>query len=464
MPVKKHRHAAVASKRSMSSFWDMTFSNPYIDNDYDTLEDLWANTLAGTVIDEKIGFDFGAGIKPTIKLINPKEFGDEEAQKNAIEEYSDSIDTLIKFDNKKKIRFPNKYKDAARMMKVFGRCALAKEFGRIGKAGKDLPTALKPLHSRDLGRVNVHQDDWSLSSVQAFNKKELLRENEMVYLVNMPNSPRKRSMHYGFSEIQRVVGESLALRKLLEFDGPEIAETMWAGYGLVTVDTISKSPEGAKAELEVIRQGSQPGALNFISGKKDDITYQNFDTNARIRELVELAKFYEKEIIGHSGLPGAFLGREEESNMATLFGKIRMFIAGPVRKDREQLSAIAQEQWYDPNLKIFNPELAEIITIEPEFEPVVLESWIDVVDSLGKLKAIFPSLPEKELLNLANLPELQDKLGENAAITPDMIEIAKAKEKQQRTNPNEFEKGLPTNLLSPEAFPKQPMAPASTIK
>ena len=450
----KNFYAATSTKADLSGFMETFFQNVYNDNDYDILEDLWANTIAGSVIDKKCGFVMGAGIKPTIRLRKPKDIGNEEAQKAYIEKQQDTIDSLIDLDDKKKVKFNEKLHDGLRMMKVFGRDVLAFEPG-----GKSEVRALKPLHPRDLGRVNVHQDDWSLSSVQVFNKSDLIYDDEMIYLCNMPNSPRRRSMHYGYSEIQRVVGSARALRKIMEFDGPEISETMWAGYGLISVDTIAKSPGAIKDELEEIRGGLQPGALNLINGKKDDVNYWKFDLDPKIQELVELAKFYERTIIGHSGVPAALFGREEDQNMATLFGKIRMFIAGPVREDREMLSRITGEQWYEHNLKYIAPELINVVAIEPEFEPVVLESWVDVIESLAKLKAVFPSLPEKELLVLANLQELQDKLGK----TTDANQIKKdTQEIQEKLNKDEITP--PGKMLRPDQLPENPMAPRSSLK
>jgi len=449
--VKKKYHSAASIGRHTgfgnngSSFMFQQFQNIYTDNDYDTLEDLWANTVAGTAEDARVDFAWGAGIKPTLKLINPKNFGDEKAQQKAIESYADVIEELIKFDNKRKIRLNKKGKDAERMKKIFGRSVIAFEMDK----NDELPTALKPLHSRDLGRVFVHQDDWSLSSVQAFQKSQNIKTNEMIYLVHMDNSPRRRSMHYGYSSIQRVVGEARALRSIMEVDGPEIAASMWAGSGILTVDTLAKSPGGAQAELDVIKKGLTAGLVSLVNGKKEDFNFFNVDTQPKIGELMQLSDRYERTIIGNSKVPSALLGREEDSNMATLFGKIRMFFAGPIKSDREDLSLAFDEQWYNRNLRIINPALSRIVEVESEFGTIVLESWVDVIDALGKLRAIFPNIPEEELLVLANLPELKDKLKIENTMTPNVVEMARRIKKKS----DHGEIAMPGKLLTPEALP-----------
>ena len=458
MAVKKKYHSAASVGRNLgfgqngSSFMFQQFQNIYTDNDYDTLEDLWANTIAGTAEDVRVDFTLGSGIKPVLKLNNPKDFGDETKQQAAIEEYSDTTEELIKFDNKRKIRFPKKLKDGQRMKKIFGRAVIAFEMDK----NDELPTALKPLHSRDLGRVFVHQDDWSLSSVHAFQKSQNIKTHEMIYLVHMDNSPRRRSMHYGYSSIQRVVGEARALRSIMEVDGPEIAASMWAGSGILTVDTLAKSPTGAQNELDAIKGGVTAGLVSLINGKKDDFNFFNIDTNPKIEELMKMADRYERTIIGNAQVPSALLGREEDSNMATLFGKIRMFFAGPVKSDRDDLSEAIDEQWYNRNLNLINPALAKIAHYESEFETIVLESWVDVVEALGKLRAIFPNLPEEELLTLANLPEMKDKLKGKNQKTVDVVKMAKDIKKKS----DHGEIAMPGTLLKPDEFPTNPLEKA----
>jgi len=107
-------------------------------------------------------------------------------------------------------------------------------------------------------------------------------------------------------------------------------------------------------------------------------------------------------------------------------------------------------------LRIIDPALSKIAFYESEFETIVLESWVDVVDALGKLRIIFPNIPEEELLILANLPELHDKLKTSNKVTPDVIKMAKDEKKK-------FDKGetaMPGKLLTPDEIPTDPMAPS----
>jgi len=332
-----------------------------------------------------------------------------EDEKNEIlDSYGEELNALVALDEADQIDFQTKIKDTARSAKVFGRSVLAFEPG-----SEIVPRALKPVNARELGRVFVHQLDWSLSSVRAFTKGELIKANEMIYVVNMQNTPLRRAMHYGFSEIQRVVGEARALLKIYEFEAAETAGSLLAGYGLITVDTEGKTEADAKAELTTIANGLKPGAFNLINGKKDEVTFQSLDLEPRLRELVELADKYERLIIGNSSIPGPLVGREEEANMATLFGKIRLFTKGPVKQDRDWLGKTVAKQWYEHNLRLMQPSVLEHIKVEAEFEPMIIESWADNIDALLKLKQLVPTLPDDEILRLADLEELTNKLDAN---------------------------------------------------
>ena len=62
------------------------------------LQDIYANSIAGRIIDRLVELGFAKGIKPVLKLRNPKEFGDEEAQQEEIEKDQKIIDDLLAVD------------------------------------------------------------------------------------------------------------------------------------------------------------------------------------------------------------------------------------------------------------------------------------------------------------------------------------------------------------------------------
>jgi len=439
---RKAKNYHGATKLAQSSFTPQFFNNQYNDTDYDTFEDQWANTVAGTAIDTKVEFTIGEGVRPKFNLKDKSLKGD--AKQRVLDKYDEHIEALVEIDEKPHIRLNDHIDDLQRNALVFGRSCLAFE-----PDWRNI-TALKPIHPRDLGRVFVHQLDWSLSSVHAFQKRELIKSEDMIYLVNFENSPRRRSMHYGFSDIQRVVGQSQAMRRIMEFDVVEIVQSLWAKWALLTVDQEGMTEGEKKTDLGIIRDGLKAGAFNIINAKKDEINFFPLDASANTGDLMSIADKMEKMIIGNFKVPAPLLGREEEANMATLLGKIRLFIAGPIKQQRRWLEKTLKRQWYERNLQTLSEgkTILEHAVLEVEFQPIIIESWIDNIDALNTLKSVVPGIPDEEILKLAHLEDLTDKIkemkdngGNNIMRDPGVMQVvedrtsipdlrAKAKEKK----------------------------------
>ena len=123
---------------------------------------------------------------------------------------------------------------------------------------------------------------------------------------------------------------------------------------------------------------------------------------------------YERIIIGNFAVPSALLGREEDQNRATLIGKIQFFVQGVVRARREWISDLVSQQWYERNLrKMGMGDILEKVRVRAEFEPIVIESWFDLVDSVLRVKGIFPNMSDDQLLELLNLEEFKTELAQN---------------------------------------------------
>ncbi len=389
------------------------FHEHYNEEDLDIFEDIWANTLAGDVLDARAMHAMGEGIRPTFKLLRPRQIGDEDAQQKELEKYEPLLDELEIIDDKPRINFNENLHDSMLQAKVFGRAVLAFEPGE----GKP-PLSLKPIHPRHLGRVFIRQSDWSLSSVHTQTKlKQKTSEDEMIYLCNKRNSPRFNNMHYGYSDLQRVAGQSMALREITEFDIREIVKSMFAGYGIITVDQENLSEDEKRIDQRRILQNLKPGTFTVIGKQGDkDIDFNQFKFETDLSGLGILIDKCERMIIGHGQVPGALLGREEDSNMATLYGKIRMFLHGPVRSDRRWLANTVGKQWYESNLKFIDKDALKVVKVVPEFESLPMDAWMETIDGLMKLKKLVPGLPDEEILRLADLSHLANKINDDGTV------------------------------------------------
>ena len=405
-----------------------TFTNPtYTDTELEYFEDAWANSVAGTAMDKKMEFVMGRGVKPTFELIEDKDLKPEQKEK-ALKKFDDILDELIQLDVR--LGFNQKLFDAAVMAKVFGRCVLTWEQEGMGI---EKPRALKVIHPRDTGRVFLNQDTWELDQVTTFNPSATISPPEMVYLVNRADSPIRKTQLFGFSELQRVIGAARAWRRIVEFDMPEITTAMWASYGMFLVKKMGRNSADTDADLNALLSSLKPGAFNAVAVEAtDDIKFETADLDPKVAELVQLADFYERVMIGNFQVPSALLGREEDQNRATLIGKIRFFIEGPVESDREWLGKIIGPQWYERNLiALGHEEILSQIRVKPEFEPIFVENWEDMIEGVIKLKGLFPGLPDEKLLEILKLEEFENDLNENAENIQEQKQelIANAKKK-----------------------------------
>jgi len=405
LPRSRPSNYASASKSTFSNSHLYMYSNPsYTDQELEYFEDAWGSSVAGAVIDKLVEYTFGNGLRPIFELIDDRGLDDEQ-KKKLLKKYEKELNELIEYD--KKMEFEKKLRDAVTMTIVFGRCVMVFE-------GKGLPKALKIIHPRDLGRVFLDQKTWDLEKViTTFPADELFRE-EMLYLVNRPDSPKRRTMWYGYSEMQRVAGASRAWRRLIEFDFPEVATSMWAGYGMFMIKKMGRTKADAENDMNTLLNSLKSGAFNAVSvDANDEIEYKEMDLKPKIAEMVQLADFYERIIIGNFAVPSALLGREEDQNRATLIGKIQFFLSGVVRSRRDWISDQISKQWYERNMiKMGMADLLQTVRVKAEFDSIIVESWFDLVDAVLRVKGIFPDMPDDQLLELLNLEEYKSELAQ----------------------------------------------------
>jgi len=402
---KPKSNYASASRRLETDNYLYMYSNPaYTDVELEQFEDVWGSSVAGAVIDKLIEYTFGGGITPTFELIDDKGMDDDQ-KKSMIKKYESELNELIEYD--RKINFEKKLRDAITMTVVFGRCVIAFE-------GKGLPKALKIIHPRDLGRVFLNQKNWGLEKVITTYPADEITPDEMLYLVNRPDSPKRRTMWYGYSELQRVVGASRAWRRIVEYDMPEVATSMWSGYGMFLIKKMGRSKADAENDMNTLLNSLKAGAFNAVSvDANDEVEFQKLDLEPKVREMVELASFYERIIIGNFAVPSALLGREEDQNRATLIGKIQFFLSGVIKTKRDWISDMVSKQWYERNMiKMGMGDLLEVVRVKAEFESIIVESWFDLVDAVLRVKGIFPDMPDDQLLEMLNLEEYKSELAQ----------------------------------------------------
>lgn len=409
---KLHRFAGTAGLSNLRTFNVPTYS----DQELEFFEEAWSTTPAGTALDKRMEFVIGGGVRPTFELINPtKENGEEfneQEKADILSTYQDMLNQLIEIDSL--LNFNQMLYDSAVQAKVFGRSVLVFENDEEDKS-IGIPKSLKLIHSRNLNKLEINQEDWSIDWVKSAIPAKTIKADEMIYLVNKPNSPIRNSLWYGYSEMQRIVGSARAYRRIVEFDMPEIATSLWAPSWIILLKKLGRTDSDATTDANNILNNIKAGAISAIEiDALDEIEIKTLDLQPRIKDLVDVANMYKTLMIGNSQTPSALLGDESEPNRATLIGKMRFFMEGPVKSDREWLSNQLGMQWYERNLrKLGHKEILEHVKIKVEFEPIFIESWDDMVESAQKLKDILPGIPIEVLLNVLNLEEFKDEIISN---------------------------------------------------
>jgi len=329
-------------------------------------------------------------------------------RKNKLSKYDKERQDLIDFDEL--VGFDQIGYDASVMAKVFGRSVILFE-NLLDDKSVGLPKYLKLVHSRNLNKVYIENESWEIKHVLVQQPSITARPDEMIYITNKPNSPIHHTLWFGYSEMQRIAGAARAYRRIIEFDMPEIAQTMWAGSVMLLIKKMGRSAANAQTDANNILNSIKAGAYNAIEvDALDEIQLEKLDLDPKIAELVTLSNFYRNEMIGNSQTPNALLGSEAEPNRATLIGKIRFFIEGPVQADRDWLSRIFSKQWYEKNLKKMGyGDILDEVRVKAEFEPIIIEAWDDKVEAITKLKGIVP-LGDEQTLELLGLEELKDEV------------------------------------------------------
>lgn len=405
----------------------MTFNAPtYTDQELEYFEQAWSTTPAGTALDKRQEIAYSKGWKPRFELIDPTKADgsemSEEEKGDILKTYDDIIKELEEIDELVKAK--ERFMEGATMAKVFGRCVVAFESGTEDKS-VGMPKALKVIHPRNTNKVTIDQSTWELESVKTMNPSANLTPDEMVYMVNKPNSPIRQTLLFGYSEMQRVAGASRAYRRIIEFDMPEIAHTMWAGYGMFLLKKLGRSGAQQTTDANDIFGSLNAGSFNVVTvDAMDEIEFQQLDLDPKIKELVDLADFYERIMIGNAQTPAALLGREEDQNRATLIGKMRFFKEGPVKGDQEWLSDLLSEQWYERNIKkLGKGDILEHVRVTVEFENMPIEAWDDMVEAAETLKRVMPGVPYETLIEILNLEQHKDKIIEGSKNLPDAVKL-----------------------------------------
>lgn len=458
---KKKFGAAVRVKGSkkLSMIWPRYWLNPYQYQDYVILQDNYANTIAGRIIDTLVFFILANGIKPKLEPKNRDNFESEEALQNAMEEGQFLIDILEEIDrNVSTIGEPQPFKtmddtqqyvpyyseqaedvknsyDTPLQQKWAAVCTLALNFGRAvlipqideqddtviidDVTYRNIPKVIKVIHPRDLGFNHISPETWKLLGIQLYNSNWILRPNHMMFFEWNPHNPVYGGMYYGYSLAQSMIGSARALRRIIEVDFPLIAKTRWSSMYWVFFKRKGEGLTTAEAEHQAILNSIRLDGINISLEDEptEDVRVERVDLDPKIQELIEMARFLIQYMMAQVGMPQGMMFDEQALNRATLIGKIRSFIQGPIRKYRKWFLGVVTEQWYNRMVVTISADNEKIKNVLKDFNVIAevdefkLENWNELIQAFLMLQQLNPFKDEAigDFLNIEGYESFIDK-------------------------------------------------------
>lgn len=93
----------------------------------------------------------------------------------------------------------------------------------------------------------------------------------MIYVENGSNNPVYNALHYGFSEMQSMIGASRSLRQMIEVNFPTITKHIWAGIGFMFIRPEGTTETEKQSELDQINSVVRVGRMNDLMIDPNDV-------------------------------------------------------------------------------------------------------------------------------------------------------------------------------------------------
>ncbi len=444
--------------------WPKYWQNPYQYQDYLVLQDNYANTIAGRILDIIVYFTLANGIKPKLEPKDKSKYKNDEELTEALNNSKwvttvfEQIDQQISegkdpvpystFDNDKNLEYIPKYVkadenaptyDTPFQQKWASFTTLALNFGRGAMVpnvdpedntvefkvdGKDhkyvgIPKILQIIHPRDLGFNHVDPTTWRLLGIQVYNSNWIIRPDQMLFMEWNPNNAVYGSMFYGYAALQSMMGSARTLRRIIEVDFPLIAKTRWSGMYWLFFKRKGEGISTAQAEHNAILSAIKLDGINLSleDDPEHDVRVENIDLDPKITELIEMCKFLIQNMMSQVSMPQGLLFGEQDLNRDTLKTGIQTFTKGVVKKYRRWVLHTAT-QWYRRMAATIIPQNEELGKVLEEFNLIAnvdefnLESDSELAQSLiifqNAIGSTITTEAQSEWLEKPNLAQMKD--------------------------------------------------------
>ncbi|HTH21916.1 MAG TPA: hypothetical protein VL854_06830 [Nitrososphaeraceae archaeon] len=317
-------------------------------------------------------------------------------------------------------------------------------YDKTVKEDSTMPTALKMLNSRRLGRIKV-KDDKIISveyldvkkkgpngeALEVEEKDKFLPIEDLIYIVNPEGGVSTNSQYTGVSRLESIVNISMVKRIIMNQNIKEAAKSHYAGL------LMAKFPEETESSVMMGWIANAAKAAGRWFATKLNVAIEHWKADTDLDKYASLVTLLDNAIIRAIGIPSALVGYEsvKYSNMEELLiawreGELQFWrtwvkgwlspylnnlfkkILGNIpTNDKEEPEPIAP---YPPD-----PKKEEDKEEPPTDNPEVEESMIPITDAVVKISYEFQDisfLPKKEIIEgLKMLKEM------GIALTDEMI-------------------------------------------
>jgi len=446
--------------------WPKYYQNPYQYQDFVYLQDIYANSIAGRIVDAVAYFVVANGVRPRIRVKNENKYKDDQAKRKFIDEHKWMIDELEEIDKNVSTSsqakafgeetdqdIPNvgpmgtakdkdtatydtslqkKWKSTLIMALVFGRACIVprvdpedNEVTVNGGEGeeeityKNIPKIILPIHTRDMGFNYVDYMTHRLLGIQLNNSNWILTPDEMEFWENKPDNPVYGSKYYGMSEMQSMMGSARTIRQIIEVDLPLIAKTRWSGMYWIVFKRKFEDAGTSDAEAAAILANIELNGINISmeDNPEDDFKLHKIDLDPKIADLLQTVKDMIQYMQGQVGLPQGILYGEQDLNRDTLSKKISTWDKTYIKDKRKWFLEPITETWYkrlaktcEKQSKKWEKALKEI-EVYADVEPFRLEdlqNQIQIMMMMENITGAWTDEARADFLDMENLPELVD--------------------------------------------------------
>lgn len=470
----------------------------YTDNQLDILEDVYINDWTATeCVQKKAHFMWGREGKTVLDTVY--EYNRDSEKRIALKQiyqntkYTNTKNEIDKLNCDEDIELHDKGIDGTISALVYGRAAIQiirQELSPdelqdpnviLVNTGSKLPTALKLLNSKRLGRIKVNAKTNKILSVEYLDvkkqgadgvpidvdeKDKFLPIEDLIYIVNTDGNVSTNAQFTGVSKYESIINVSMVKRIIMNQNIKEAAKTHYAGILMAMFP-----PETEDSVMSAWIANAAKAAGRWFAHRLN-IKVEHWKTDTDLDKYSSLVELLDDAIMKAIGVPSALLGKEtvKYSNMEELLIAWR---EGELQFWRRWAKRWLAKYWLNPLFKLMLATNTNITSNEPpvpdnqpepnpegdtpniivedddvklsyQFNDISFLSKLDIINGLKLLKDMGVPLTNEMILRISGYDEWVEEM---------MQEQERVKLEKQKQREEDFQKLQEENSMLKNPMP-----------